>query len=133
LLRFYHDPAIEAAPEQYMGADLPGFWEIKRGLATLSKAATGAAASRRRVSPIPTAKGVSSLDRFIFALAKEYEIHAGSTPTIKLVGGKKAGPFVIFVQETARQFGVRVPAGETIAAALWKRAKLGPTGMLLSS
>ena len=47
LLRFYHDPAFEVPPEQYLGADLPGFWEIKRGLAAVSKAATGAAASRR--------------------------------------------------------------------------------------
>jgi hypothetical protein len=43
---------------------------------------------------------------------------------------------VAFVQETARQFGVRVPAGETIQKALGKKAKADAAeqkGMVLIS
>jgi hypothetical protein len=102
--------------------DAPCFFRLKRGVATLSKAATDATNSRKKVKPIHAPKGISPLDCFIFELAKQYEIHSGKRPKFKLVAGKKVGPLVTFVQETARQFGVRVPAGETIVAAFRKRA-----------
>jgi hypothetical protein len=110
--------------------DTPCFFQLKRGVATLSKAATAATTSRNKVNPIHTPKGLSPLDCFIFQLAKQYEIHFSKRPKFKSVDDKKVGPFVTFAQETARQFGVRVPAGETIVAALRKKAT---RAMLLGS
>jgi hypothetical protein len=114
------NPAIPELPPD-AAEDAPGFVQLQRGLSELSKAAEAAANFRSKVNPIRTAKGISPLDCFIFELAELYEIHFGEKPKFKWVKGQKAGSFVTFVQETARQFKVRVPAGETIAAAFRKR------------
>ncbi len=111
LMRSYHD-------KPFLEADLPGLLMMKRGLARMSQAAKAAADYRRSLSPMPLPKGISPLDLFILALARDYESYSSGKPAIKLAEGKKAGSFVAFVQETARQFGVRVPAGETIQKAL---------------
>jgi len=129
LMRYYHD-------KPFLEADLPGLLMMKHGLARMSQAAKAAADYRRDVNPMPLPKGVSPLDLFILALARVYESYSSGKPAIKLAEGKKAGSFVAFVQETARQFGVRVPAGETIQKALGKKAKADAAeqgGMVLIS
>ncbi len=129
LMRSYHD-------KPFLEADLPGLLMMKRGLARMAQAAKAAADYRRNVSAMPLPKGVSPLDLFILALAKDYESYSSGKPAIKLAEGKKAGSFVAFVQETARQFGVQVPAGETIQKALGKKAKVDAAeqgGMVLIS
>jgi hypothetical protein len=116
LMRSYHD-------KPFLEADLPGLLMMKHGLARMSQAAKAAADYRRDVNPMPLPKGVSPLDLFILALARDYESYSSGKPAIKLAEGKKAGSFVAFVQETARQFGVRVPAGETNSEGAWEEGK----------
>jgi hypothetical protein len=115
LERFYPDFMERDAP--------PDLCAIRRGVVAIAAAARGAIAERKTIRHIPSPKGASPMDRYIFELAKTYEKYAGKgggAGTGK--HGEKDSPFIRFVQESARQFGARVPSPSTIEAALRKKA-----------
>jgi hypothetical protein len=98
-------------PEQPNGP--PSLSEIERGLTALEVAAKEALEERKKVNPTPSPLG-------IIKLATVYEEYAHRRPGVATNNGKKEGPFVRFVQETACQYEFHPPAGSTIATALRK-------------
>jgi hypothetical protein len=113
LERFYPDPFQPKGP--------PNLSEMQCGFEALEVAANKALAERRKVKLIPSPRGISSLDRYIFELAEIFKKYVDAAPGTSTTDGKKGGPFVRFVRAAAHQFGIKPPAGETIAAALRKR------------
>jgi hypothetical protein len=123
LERFYDDPwQPKGPPNSKKRLPPPNLSEMQSGLEALKVAADKACVERRKVKPIPSPTGISSVDRYVFELAKIYESYTGRRAGVSVVSRKtKEGPFVRFVHEAARQFGIQPPAGATIAAALRKR------------
>ncbi len=117
LERFYPNPFQRDGP--------PTLFEMATGHAAIEKAATEALAERRKVNPIISRKGISSLDRYIFALVKVYEEYTHRPVGASATGSERKGPFVRFVEEASRQFGAQRPSVGTIAAALRKRSNAG--------
>jgi hypothetical protein len=117
LERFYPD---------FMGRDAPpDLCATRRGIVSIATAARSAKVERKKIRHISSPKGASPMDRYIFELAKIYAKYAGKgggAGTGK--HGEKDSPFIRFVQESARQFGARVPSPSTIEAALRKKARI---------
>ncbi|HZZ22548.1 MAG TPA: hypothetical protein VFE60_08255 [Roseiarcus sp.] len=101
----------------------PSLDELISGLQLLTDAAQKIAAEIKRKSSRKSPKGNSPLDRFIFQLADCYERFAGKQAgaSVQTLDNRIGGPFVRFVQETARQFSGPEPSGSAIRAALIKR------------
>jgi hypothetical protein len=100
--------------------------ELQGKMPVLALAAASALAERKAVKPVHGQDGVSPTDRFIFYLANQYTEVAGKKAGVSTdKEGQRGGPFVRFVQETARQMGANIPSGESIASALRKRSKNG--------
>jgi hypothetical protein len=98
------------------------FDNLCANLSRLSDTVGDALNDMDRMPPTPLPKHQSLLDHHICALAEIFETYSGEDAgTSSSLDGGRTGPFVRFVQEAARQFGDKVPAGETIAAALRKR------------
>jgi hypothetical protein len=116
LERFYPD---------FMGRDAPpDLCAMRRGIVAIAAAARGARAERKTIRHIPSPKGASPMDRYIFNLEKIYAEYAGKGGGAGTNHGEKDSPFIRFVRESALQFGARVPSPSTIEAALRKRAKI---------
>ena len=87
----------------------------------------GSTRQRQRGGAILRTAFGSSDRLFISRLAKPYETATGRVATVSFNSstGKLGGPFVRFVQESARQFGVPPPSAETIKEFTIRRKKRG--------
>jgi hypothetical protein len=122
-----------------LNRELPFSYNNVKAVSVIRKAAaralvtcdntTGEKVSRRRAGAILEEKFDSPGRLFIRLVAVHYEKVTGKTAgvTFNITNETIEGPFVRFAQESARQFGVPAPDGETIKEAVKGRKSLKGT------